>query len=409
MHRAVSYSKFSKPISGDAVRVTVGTMGILGMSGIVGVPDPEDTGATEDAATDLRFDDLRDTIEENENVLLFTRVRGMWGASSVADTLGNWCPAEASTSSCGLPGGECNEIVNDFRLERLNMLRVSAVERDRPRPEGIPRPSAPEIERELEATELTLRMLAAPLPVVLLVRERGARTGMMTAPAPSPARLNVGEGACVSQSEFDDDDGDISVGELDWESELRAQAGIAGMGGVIPSADLERVGRVWTPSLGGAVALLEWVEVVVDGPVDAAFVTLAAAKAAKSGLDEILDGFARGRESGDGKLSWFSWMVVGPLGEIAGPASGEDRRGPLCLGIGPVECLRLSRVGRGPGCQVWMRIVSDCFSVNVNVDCILLTWRDPTVALILSTGALSWGESHSGEVVWKPAKRTVRG
>jgi hypothetical protein len=78
------------------------------------------------------------------------------------------------------------------------------------------------------------------------------------------------------------------------------------MGGVIPSADLERVGRVWTPSLGGAVALLEWVEVVVDGPVDAAFVTLAAAKAAKSGLDEILDGFARGRESGDGKLSWFS-------------------------------------------------------------------------------------------------------
>jgi hypothetical protein len=78
------------------------------------------------------------------------------------------------------------------------------------------------------------------------------------------------------------------------------------MGGVIPSADLERVGRVWTPSLGGAVALLEWVEVVVDDPVDAAFVTLAAAKAAKSGLDEILDGFARGRESGDGELSWFS-------------------------------------------------------------------------------------------------------
>jgi hypothetical protein len=218
MHRAVSYSKLSKPISGDAVSVTVGMMGILGMSGIIGLPDPEDTRATEDAAADLRFDDLRDTIEENENVLLFTRVwrmSGASGASGAAGTPGNWCPAEASISSCGLPGGECNEMVNDFRLERLNMLRVSAVERDRPRPEGIPRPSAPEIERELEATELTLRMLAAPLPVVLLVRERGARTGMMTAPAPSPARLNVGEGACVSQSEFDDDDGDISVGELD--------------------------------------------------------------------------------------------------------------------------------------------------------------------------------------------------
>jgi hypothetical protein len=386
-------------------------MGILGMSGIIGVPDPEDTGATEDAAADLRFDDLRDTIEENENVLLFTRVwrmSGASGASGAAGTPGNWCPAEASISSCGLPGGECNEMVNDFRLERLNMLRVSAVERDRPRPEGIPRPSAPEIERELEATELTLRMLAAPLPVVLLVRERGARTGMMTAPAPSPARLNVGEGACVSQSAFDgDDDGDISVGELDWESELRAQAGMVGMGGVIPSADLERVGRVWTPSLG-AVALLEWVEVVVDDPVDAAFVTLAAAKAAKSGLDEILDGFARGRESGDGELSWFSWMVVGPLGEIAGPASGEDRRGPLCLATGPVECLRLSRVGRGPGCQVWMRIVSDCFSVKVNVDGMLLTWRDPTVALILSTRALDWGESHSGGGDVE-AKRTVKG
>jgi hypothetical protein len=77
MHRAVSYSKISKPISGDAVRVTVGMMGILGMSGIIGVPDPEDTGATEEAAIDLRFDDLRDTIEENENVLLFARVWGM--------------------------------------------------------------------------------------------------------------------------------------------------------------------------------------------------------------------------------------------------------------------------------------------------------------------------------------------
>jgi hypothetical protein len=207
------------------------------------------------------LDDLRDTIEENEKVLLFTRV---WGTSSApgtaAGTSGNCRSAKASESLLGLSGKECSEKVTELRLERLKVLRVSVAERDRPRLDDISRASTLEIDRELDATELTLRMLADLL--ALLLWERGARTGMTTAPAPSPARLNIGAGAWVSQSAgleaCDADVGDASA--EDWESESRAQAGMVGMEEVIPCADLGRVGRVgkvWTPSNEEDPALLE--------------------------------------------------------------------------------------------------------------------------------------------------------
>jgi hypothetical protein len=169
---------------------------MAGMAEVAGMADPEET---RDAATDWCLDDLRDTIDENENVLLFTRVWGTCGASgTAAGKSGSGRSGKGSKSSLGLFGGDCGEIVTDLRLERLKVLRVSAVERDPPRPEDISRTSTLEIERELDATELTLRVLADLL--ALLLWDRGARTGITTAPAPSPARLNIGAGAWVSQS-----------------------------------------------------------------------------------------------------------------------------------------------------------------------------------------------------------------